>query len=87
MKGHSLTVFDIKGAGIGVPGSVLDERYVIPCVKLNQWGGFDVAHELSRRIGTLIKVEYDANLVALGEVWQGSAKDCQSLVLLLLEQS
>lgn len=84
MKSHSLTAFDIQGAGIGVPGPVLDERYVIPCVNLNQWGGFDVAHELSRRIGTVVKVENDANLAALGEIWQGSAKGSQSLVFITL---
>ena len=84
MRSHSLTAFDIKGAGIGVPGPVLDERYVIPCVNLNHWGGFDVAHELSKRIGTVVRVENDANLAALGETWQGSAKGFQSLVFITL---
>ena len=42
-----IMIFDVEGIGMGVPGAVLHDSYVKPCVNLNQWGGFDVAEKLS----------------------------------------
>ena len=68
------------GAGVGVPGPVLDQRLVQGCVNLG-WGDTDVAEELGRRTGLSVRAANDANLAALGEMWQGGGKGCKDLVL------
>lgn len=68
------------GAGVGVPGPVLNQSLVRGCVNLG-WGDTEVAQELTRRMGMPVKVENDANLAALGEQWQGGGKGCRNLVL------
>ncbi|MFG6350984.1 MAG: ROK family protein [Oscillospiraceae bacterium] len=69
------------GAGVGVPGPVLNQSLVRGCVNLG-WGDTDVALELGRRVGMPVKVENDANLATLGEQWQGGGKGCRNLVML-----
>ena len=61
----------VLGGGIGVPGAVLEDRFVKPCVNLNGWGGFDVAQKLSDLCGYPVKAVNDANAAALGEICQG----------------
>ena len=69
------------GAGVGVPGPVLDQSLVRGCVNLG-WGDVDVAQQLSRRVGMPVRAATAANLAALGEMWQGGGKGCRNLVLL-----
>ena len=45
---RNIPVSEVEGAGMGVPGAVLRDSYVKPCVNLDQWGGFDVAAEVGR---------------------------------------
>ena len=68
------------GVGVGVPGPVLEQSWVHGCVNLG-WGDIDVARELGRRVGFPVRVANDANLAALGEMWQGGGKGCRNLVL------
>lgn len=73
----------VKGAGLGVPGAVLEDRYVKPCVNLNGWGG-DVAGKLSELCGYPVKAVNDANAAALGEMWLGGGKGCDNVVFVTL---
>lgn len=73
----------VMGAGLGVPGAVLEDRYVKPCVNLNGWGG-DVAGKLSELCGFPVKAVNDANAAALGEMWQGGGKGCDNIVFVTL---
>ena len=73
----------VKGAGLGVPGAVLEDRYVKPCVNLNGWGG-DVAGKLSELCGYPVKAVNDANAAALGEMWLGGGKGCENVVFVTL---
>ncbi len=68
------------GAGIGVPGPVVDQRLVRGCANLG-WGEVDVAAELGRT-GLPVRAANDANLAAMGEMWQGAGRGCRDLVLL-----
>ena len=79
----NISVEEVKGAGLGVPGAVLEDRYVKPCVNLNGWGG-DVAGRLSELCGFLVKAANDANVAALGEMWQGGGKGCGNVVFVTL---
>lgn len=73
----------VVGAGLGVPGAVLEDRYVKPCVNLNGWGG-DVAGKLSELCGIPVKVVNDANAAALGEMWQGGGRGYENVVFVTL---
>lgn len=74
---------DVIGIGIGVPGPVTAEGTVTVCVNLG-WTNVPVAKDLSSMSGLKVRVENDANIAALGEMWQGSAKGYKSLVLITL---
>ena len=69
------------GAGVGVPGPVLEQSVVRGCVNLG-WGDTNIAQELGCRINMPVEVENDANLATLGELWQGGGKGCRNLVML-----
>lgn len=74
----------VQGVGMGVPGAVLSDRYVKPCVNLDQWGGFDVAEKLEALCRLPVKILNDANAAALGEMGQGSGKGCKNMVFVTL---
>ncbi len=69
------------GAGVGVPGPIVEQSRVIHCANLG-WENVNVAQELSSRANVPVRVGNDANLAALGEQWQGAGKGCRSLVML-----
>ncbi len=74
---------DIAGVGMGVPGPVKEDGTVIKCANLG-WGIFNVAKELGKLTGLLVKVGNDANVAALGEMWQGGGKGYQNVVMVTL---
>lgn len=74
----------IQGIGIGIPGPVNGKGEVAVCVNLG-WGRVAVAEELSAKMdGILVKAGNDANVAALGEMWQGGAKGYQDVVMVTL---
>lgn len=74
---------EVSGAGMGVPGPVREDGTVLKCVNLG-WGIFNVADELSNIIGLPVKVGNDANMAALGEMWQGGGKGYKNIVMVTL---
>lgn len=74
---------EVQGIGVGVPGPVDSEGVVHRCVNLG-WGVVDVADELGSLTGLTVKVGNDANVAALGEMWQGGAKGCKDVVMVTL---
>ncbi len=74
---------EVQGAGVGVPGPVRGSGVVNRCVNLG-WGVKDVAAELGALTGLTVKVGNDANVAALGELWQGGAKGCTDAVMVTL---
>lgn len=73
----------IAGAGLGVPGLVMEDGTVLHAENLG-WDRVAVAGELKKLTGIQIKVENDANLAALGEIWKGSGKNCHSMLFVTL---
>ncbi|MCD7886380.1 MAG: ROK family glucokinase [Clostridiales bacterium] len=80
----AIPVTEVEGVGMGVPGAVLRDSYVKPCVNLDQWGGFDVAEKLSALCHLPVKIVNDANAAALGEMGQGGGKGCKNVVFVTL---
>ena len=75
---------DIVGAGLGVPGPVLPDGSVEVCVNLG-WRNINPQKELSELLdGIPVKSGNDANVAALGEMWQGGGKGCRDLVMITL---
>ena len=83
-KARKLKKDDIEGIGLGVPGPVLEGHIVNKCVNLG-WGVIDVAEEMRKLTGIEnIHAGNDANVAALGEVWQGGGKGNKNLVMVTL---
>lgn len=74
---------DVRGIGVGVPGPVRSDGVVNRCVNLG-WGILNVAEELGALTGLMVRVGNDANVAALGELWQGGAKGCKDAVMVTL---
>lgn len=83
MEEKSIAKEDVQGIGIGVPGPVTAEGVVLKCVNLG-WDVFDVAKDMHERTGFQIKVGNDANVAALGEMWQGGGKGHKNMVMVTL---
>ena len=73
----------VQGIGIGVPGPVTSEGVVLRCVNLG-WDIINVAKEMAERTGMPVKVGNDANVAALGEMWQGGGKGRKNVVMVTL---
>lgn len=74
---------NIMGLGIGVPGPVNDQGRVQKCVNLG-WGLVPVKEELEKLIQLPVYVGNDANVAALGELWQGGGKGFKNAVMITL---
>ena len=74
---------DVEGIGIGVPGPVVQDSVVTGCVNLG-WGRVDVAKELGEKTGLKVRVGNDANVAALGEMWQGGGKGYKNVIMVTL---
>lgn len=74
---------DVQGVGVGVPGPVNSKGIVLKCVNLG-WGVFNVEEELASLIGLKVKAGNDANVAALGEMWQGAGKGSEDMVMVTL---
>lgn len=74
---------EVEGIGVGVPGPVDDNGNVLKCVNLG-WGVFNVQIELGGLTDIKVKVGNDANVAALGEMWQGGGKGYKDIVMVTL---
>ncbi len=83
MEEKKISRLDIEGIGMGVPGPVSPDGTVLKCVNLG-WGVFNVEEELNRLTGFKVKAGNDANVAALGEMWQGGGKGYKNLVMVTL---
>ena len=74
----------VAAIGVGIPGPVQRGGYVKRCVNLG-WGDFNPARELAAILrGVPVFAGNDANMAAMGEYWQGSGKDADSLIFITL---
>lgn len=79
-----IEIQDVVGVGMGVPGPVLPNGYVEVCVNLG-WRNKNPQTELSNLLnGILVKSGNDANVAALGEMWQGGGKGYTDIVMVTL---
>lgn len=75
---------DVTGAGMGVPGPVMPDGYVEVCVNLG-WKDTNPQQELENLLGGIpVRLGNDANVAALGEMWQGGGKGYSDIVMVTL---
>lgn len=81
----NLTFDQVEGIGIGVPGPVGSDYTVFRCINLG-WGVFNVKTRMNELIPEIPNVAAgnDANVAALGELWQGGGKGYESTVMFTL---
>lgn len=84
MTEQNIAPEEVQGIGIGVPGSVRSNGIVNVCVNLG-WKNVAVESELSAMMDNItVKAGNDANVAALGEMWQGGAKGYRDVVMVTL---
>lgn len=74
---------EVKGIGLGVPGPVTSDGTVMKCPNLG-WDIFNVNEKMTILTGIPSFAANDANVAALGELWQGGAKGYKNLVFVTL---
>lgn len=80
-----LTTTDLLGVGVGVPGPVNEDGVVLIGVNIGWPEPVAVSDNLSALFdGTAVYVTNDANIAAVGEMWQGAAKGVNSAIMFTL---
>jgi glucokinase len=75
----------LMGIGIGVPGIIdMQTGLLRESPNLPGWAEYPVRAEIERRLKTIVILENDANVAALGEKWLGAAKDYLDVAMLTL---
>ena len=75
----------IQAVSVVVPGSVqAGTGVVVNAPNIPSLPGFRLASALSEAIDRPVLLENDANAAALGEMWQGAARNCKTIICLTL---
>lgn len=75
---------EVSGVGIGVPGPVTTEGFVVVGVNVGWPEGKDVKGELESALSLPVAVGNDANVAALGELWLGAAQGANNAIMYTL---
>jgi len=75
----------VGGVSVVVPGSVhVETGLVFNAPNLPSLQGYELAPALETALGRPVLLENDANAAALGEMWQGAARGCRTIICLTL---
>lgn len=79
---------DIEGVGISLPGLVDSETGSVLFVPRFKWRDWTVAEEVSLATGLPVKVDNDANAMALAEFWFGrpEVRAVRDFIMILVEE-
>ena len=83
MEEHGIAKDDVIGIGVGVPAPVTAEGVVNGTANLG-WKYKEVTKEMVELTGLPVVVGNDANVAALGEMWQGGGKGQKNMVMITL---
>ena len=83
MDEREMTRDEVLGVGVGAPGPVDSEGTVYGAVNLG-WGTFSIKKELQTLLNMPVEAGNDANVAALGEMWQGGGMGCRDMVMVTL---
>jgi len=75
----------LKAVSLVVPGTVkVAEGVVVKAPNLPCLDGFPLAAALTNELGLPAILENDANAAAVGEMWQGAARGCRTIICVTL---
>jgi len=76
---------ELKAVSLVVPGTVrAEEGTVVKAPNLPCLDGFPLASALTNELGLPAILENDANAAAVGELWQGAAQGCRTIICVTL---
>ena len=82
---HEFGAGEISAVSLVVPGTVkVEEGVVVKAPNLPCLDGFRLADALMKRLPVPAILENDANAAAVGEMWQGAAVGCKTIICLTL---
>ena len=84
LEEKGLTITDVAGVGVGVPGPVDENGVVLVGVNIGWEKPVAVKQALTDLLGVPVNVTNDANIAALGEMWLGAAKGANNAIMLTL---
>ncbi len=84
MAEKKLTKEDVVGIGVGAPGAVDDHGTMVGGAVNLGWGVLNIPEEINKVINIPVKAANDANVAALGEMWQGGGKGHSNMVAVTL---
>ena len=73
----------VAGVGVGAPGPVDSEGVIYKTANLG-WGVFSIKETLENILKLPVMAGNDANVAALGEMWQGGGKGYSDIVMVTL---
>ncbi len=79
-----LTLADVEGLGMGVPGMIDSKAGNVIFSNNLQWTDFRISEKVSALTGLRVKIANDANIAALGEVKFGAAKAYDDVIMITL---
>ncbi|MBQ9031684.1 MAG: ROK family glucokinase [Parasporobacterium sp.] len=83
LKEKGISKKDVEGIGMGVPGPVGSDGTVFKCVNLG-WGVINATRILQDLTKLKVITGNDANVAAMGEMWQGGGKGFKDVVMVTL---
>ena len=84
MEEKGIAKSDIIGIGVGAPGAVDEEGTMVGGAVNLGWGVLNIPQILRGYLDVPVKAANDANVAALGEMWQGSGKGHRNMVAVTL---
>ncbi|WP_100488608.1 ROK family glucokinase [Sporolactobacillus pectinivorans] len=75
---------EVRGIGMGAPGFIdMETGFVYKAVNIG-WENYPLKDELEKSTGLPVIIENDANMAALGEMWQGAGQGAENLICVTL---
>jgi glucokinase len=75
----------VQAVSVVVPGSVhVETGVVVNAPNLPSLLGYELVPALEQALDRPVLLENDANAAALGEMWQGAARGCQTIICITL---
>lgn len=85
VKDNGFDWSDVVGVGIGIPGFMdFSAGVILKSANFPGWKNVAVKAPLEQTLGKPVKINNDANVAALGEVWGGAGKGLQNVVVYTL---
>ena len=80
MEEKGIAKSDIIGIGVGAPGAVDEEGTMVGGAVNLGWGVLNIPQILREYLDVPVKAANDANVAALGEMWQGGGQGHRNMV-------